>query len=223
MTEALRALRPGLRSWLPALCAALLIAPAAPAAETTLLDGYLQGLNTWSAKFTQEVRDAVDQKRDAGSGRLVIVRPGKFRLESSPGAAAQPAQLMIADGHNLWTLDYDLEQATVKPQADVLSYSPAMLLAGAGDLRREFKVTPDGRRDGIDWVRVEPVKAESDFSEAQFGFKGRELARLVIVDKLGQRSTLQFTDVRRNAKVDPGLIQFKLPEGVDLIGTPVKP
>lgn len=219
MSEAIRA---RLRAWLPALSAALLLTPAV-AADTTLLDSYLQGLDTWSAKFTQDVRDAVGQERDTGSGRLVIVRPGKFRLESGPDAATEPAQLMIADGRNLWTLDYDLEQATVKPQADVLSYSPAMLLAGAGDLRQEFKVTSDGRRDGIEWVRVQPVKAESDFSEALFGFRGRELARLVIIDKLGQRSTLAFTDVRRNARVDPGLIQFKLPEGVDLIGTPVKP
>jgi outer membrane lipoprotein carrier protein len=216
------ALRARLRAWLPLLCAALLLTPAA-AADTTLLDGYLQGLDTWSAKFTQDVRDTLDQQRDTGSGRLVIVRPGKFRLETSPGGAIEPAQLMIADGLNLWTLDYDLEQATVKPQADVLSYSPAMLLAGAGNLRQQFKVTADGRRDGFEWVRVQPTQAESDFTEALFGFRGRELARLVIVDKLGQRSTLQFTDVRRNARVDPGLIQFKLPEGVDLIGTPVKP
>lgn len=205
--------------------AALAVAVVVPAgaAESTALDAYLQDLKTWSAKFSQDVRDARNERRGTGGGRLIIVRPGKFRWESGLSSASEPAQLMIADGKNLWFLDYDLEQATVKPLEEALPQSPAMLLAGGAGLRTAFKVSVDGRRDGFDWVRVEPTEAESDFSEALFGFRGRELARLVIVDKLGQRSTLSFSDVRRNAPVDPQLVQFKLPEGADLIGTPVKP
>jgi outer membrane lipoprotein carrier protein len=151
------------------------------------------------------------------------VRPGKFRWESAPAGANDAAQLLVADGRNLWFLDRDLEQATVKPLAQALPQSPAMLLAGGADLRAAFDVQPSGKRDGLDWVRVLPKDAASDFREALFGFKGRELARLVIVDKLGQRSTLGFAGVKRNAPVAPALVQFVLPEGVDLIGTPVAP
>ncbi len=201
-----------------------LFAPAAAvAAETTALDTYLSGLETWSAEFTQTVQDQRGKRVGAGKGKLIIVRPGKFRWESAPESGEASAQLLVADGRNLWFLDRDLDQATVKPLNEALPQSPAMLLAGGADLRAAFSVQANGRRDGHDWVRVLPREAQSDFREALFGFQGRELSRLVIVDKLGQRSTLAFTGVRRNAPVEAAQTQFVLPAGVDLIGKPVAP
>lgn len=206
--------------------AALLLLAALPmqaAEQQTALDAYLNGLSTWSAQFTQTVQDARGKQEGAGSGRLLVVRPGRFRWESAPEGAAEAAQLLIADGRNLWFLDRDLDQATVKPLQDALPQSPAMLLAGGADLRAAFSIQANGKRDGLEWARVLPKDAKSDFREALFGFKGTELLRLIIVDKLGQRSTLAFTAVQRNAPVDPKLTEFTLPKGVDLIGTPVQP
>jgi outer membrane lipoprotein carrier protein len=194
---------------------------AALGAESTALDGYLEGLSNWSGEFTQSVQEAGGKPVGEGTGRLLIVRPGKFRWESAPAGGGSAAQLLVADGRNLWFLDRDLDQATVKPLAEAMPQSPAMLLAGGTELRAAFSVQGNGRRDGLDWVRVLPKAAASDFREALFGFKGRELARLVVVDKLGQRSTLVFNAVQRNAPVDPALTEFVLPPGVDLIGKPV--
>jgi outer membrane lipoprotein carrier protein len=208
-------------------CLALLLLSGAVArvqcAETTALDGYLAGLTTWSASFTQSAIDADGRPLDGGHGTLLVVRPGKFRWESTPEGADEAAQLLIADGRNLWFLDRDLEQATVKPLNEALSQSPAMLLAGGAELRAAFRVTDSGARDGLKWVRAEPKDAASDFREVQFGFRGTELARLVVVDKLGQRSTLKFTNVKRNVQVPRSMTEFVLPQGVDLIGKPVAP
>ncbi len=55
---------------------------------------------------------------------------------------------------------------------------------------------------------VLPRDKASDFREARFGFRDRELAQLEIVDKLGQRSKLQFTNVQRNPVVDPAEVQL---------------
>jgi outer membrane lipoprotein carrier protein len=193
------------------------------AAADTALDGYLAGMTTWSANFTQAIQDAKGKTSSGGHGKLVIVRPGKLRWESTPDGASDAAQLLIADGRNLWFLDRDLDQATVKPLAGSAPQSPAMLLAGGAELRGAFNVQSSGKRDGLDWVRVLPKDAASDFREALFGFKGKELARFVVVDKLGQRSTLSFKDVKRNAPVEASATEFKLPAGVDLIGKPVAP
>ena len=43
---------------------------------------------------------------------------------------------------------------------------------------------------------------------------------MVVTDKLGQRSELRFTGVQNNRSVDPALVAFELPPGVDLIGAP---
>jgi outer membrane lipoprotein carrier protein len=203
------------------------VAACAMAADSgTPLDGYLAGLTTWSADFTQSLvtKDARgrDSESDAGRGRLTIVRPGRFRWEFAPTGAADAAQLMVADGRDLWSLDRDLEQATRRPLKDALQQAPIMLLAGDANLQSSYNIQPNGKRDGLEWARVVPKDKQSDVREARFGFKGKELARLVIVDKLGQQSTLVFTNVKRNATVDPGLMQFTLPPGVDLIGEAVK-
>lgn len=203
------------------LVATWLLPAVAPA--QTLLDSYVDGLSTWSADFTETKQDERGRRIEQRTGQLTIVRPGKFRWETSPARGQPPDQLMIADGLNLWLLDHDLEQATVKPQGEELGHSPVMLLAGANDLRTLFAVTADGRRDSHEWVKVTPKQAESDFREAQFGFRGRELSRLVFIDKLGERSALEFSNVRRNAAVDPRLLRFETPAGVDLLGTPVEP
>lgn len=207
--------------------AALLWVTASPAlaaaASGNALERYLADLATWSADFRQIVVDARGRAVGDGEGRLLIVRPGRFRWESTPAGAEPGAQLLIADGRNLWFLDRDLQQATVRPLDEALPQSPAMLLAGGADLGAAFEQRVIGRRDGLDWVEVKPRDARSDFREASFAFQSGQLARMVIIDKLGQRSELRFTAVAKNRPVDPRLVTFELPEGVDLIGTPQRP
>lgn len=209
------------------LCAALAPAGASAAAPTTAvptgtaLDAYLAGLSTWQGAFAQTVTDSRGKRVGKGRGRLTIVRPGRFRWESAPDGADDAVQLLIADGRNLWFYDRDLDQATVKPQQEALPQSPAMLLAGGADLRAAFKVAAGGRADGLDWVTAQPRDAQSDFREARFGFRGGELQQLVVVDKLSQKSTLVFTDVRRNAPIESSQVTFTLPGGADLIGKPL--
>jgi outer membrane lipoprotein carrier protein len=210
-------------SFKAALASLLAAAGAVLAAGSgTPLDGYLAGLTTWSAEFTQSAQDSRNKVADTGRGRLIIVRPDRFRWEYAPAGAADGAQLMVADGRDLWELDRDLEQATRRPLKDALQQAPVMLLAGDANLQAAYDIQSYGRREELDWARVLPKDKQSDVREALFGFKGKELAKLVIIDKLGQRSTLVFSNVKRNAAVDPKLVEFTLPPGVDLIGEPLK-
>jgi len=126
----------------------------------------------------------------------------------------------VADGKNVWFFDRDLEQVTVKPIDAALSSTPAMLLSGAADLRQSFKVTPAGTREGLDWVLVEPKKSDADFRRALFGFGKGNLQRMIIDDRLGQTSTIDFDSVTRNGKVAPDEVSFTPPPGTDVIGKP---
>jgi outer membrane lipoprotein carrier protein len=209
-------------AWLAAALCTYTAISAAPKTGTAL-DQYLDHLTTWSADFRQSVVDSRGRKLGDGQGRMIVVRPGKFRWESAPAGEAAAVQLLVADGRNLWFLDRDLEQATVKPLDSALAQSPTMLLAGDASVKDAFLLRATGQRDEFDWVQVKPRNAQSDFKEAQFGFRASQLLRLVIVDKLGQRTTLNFSNVLRNKPVDPSLVTFVLPKGVDLIGKPVSP
>jgi outer membrane lipoprotein carrier protein len=186
----------------------------------TPLDGYLEHLKTLRAEFSQVVTDNRGLTVQQAAGKLTIARPGRFRWELTPAGGTSP-QLMVADGRNLWFYDRDLEQVSVKPAAAALTATPASLLAGDENIRARFTVSPAGRRDGFDWVKVVPKEGDADFREAQLAFLRNELKRMVLKDKLGQTVRLDFINSERNAPVAEAELKFTPPEGADVIGTPV--
>src|SRR5580700_337272 len=157
---------------LPALLLAVAIAaPSVRAAAATPLDAYLDNLKTLRTSFLQTLADPHGREIDRATGTLIVSRPGKFSWEIHPQGVSAPAaasptnsgQLMVCDGLNLWFLDRDLDQVTVKPVDAALSATPAMLLSGAVDIRQSFSVTPAGERMGLTWVLVGPRGAQADF------------------------------------------------------------
>jgi len=217
-------------------------APAAastPADSTvTPLDKYLDNLRTLRTTFLQTLADPHGREIDRASGTLIVQRPGKFSWDIRPqpvaggatGASTTPApasnagagQLMVCDGVNLWFYDRDLQQVTVKPVDAALSATPAMLLSGAVDVRKSFRLVPAGEREGLDWVLVEPAGAQADFRSALFGFEHGELRRMILEDKLDQTATIVFQKIERNGPVRPAEVSFTPPAGTDVIGTPHK-
>ena len=216
-----------LACWRPwrALALAVLSALACTAeAAGTPLDAYLDNLKTLRASFLQTLADPHGREIDRATGTLIVSRPGKFSWDIHPqnsgGAATGAGQLMVCDGNNLWFLDRDLKQATVKPVDAALTATPAMLLSGTADLRQNFKITAAGNRIGLEWVLAEPTAADADFRSALFGFANGELRRMIVEDKLGQTATIMFDKITRNAPVAPAEVSFTAPKDVDVIGTP---
>lgn len=206
--------------------------PGAPSG--TALDRYLDGLRTLRTDFTQRVTDATGKSSSGGSGTLVVQRPDRFRWDYQPAdqpgtgsdagkaSAEEQGQLLVADGRNLWFYDRELAQVTVKPLDAALSSTPIMLLSGSSEaLRTQFDIEAEPSEQGLQWVQVRPHGAQADFSEARLGFRGDELARMIVHNMLGQTVQLDFSHSRRNAPVDAGMFEFKAPPGVDVIGTPL--
>ncbi len=212
------------RAFLRLICAAslaILAAPAVPAVASngTALDRFLEGLTSLRTQFTQVVVDAAGKQLETGQGTLLVSRPGRFRWEYTPLGGG--AQLLVADGTNLWFYDRELQQATVKPAAAALTATPVMLLSGsAAQLRAAFTVVDVAQRDSLGWVQVTPRSAAAEFASAELGFRGTQLVRLVIHDRLNQTDTLSFTDSTRGARVADSELRFTPPTGVDVIGTP---
>jgi outer membrane lipoprotein carrier protein len=212
-----RFLRAGL--WL-----GLAFAAAAQVQAQTPLDSYLEHLKTLRAEFSQTVTNGRAEQIQRAEGKLVIVRPGKFRWELTPDggtANGSSPQLMVADGKNLWFYDRDLEQVSVKPAATALTATPASLLSGDGNIRELFTVALAGRKDGFDWVLVTPKQGDADFREARLAFGQGDLKRMVLKDKLGQTVRLDFLTSERNAPVAESEVKFTPPAGTDVIGKPV--
>jgi outer membrane lipoprotein carrier protein len=223
--------------------AAQAAASAAGPADTTLLGRYLMGLTSLRADFTQTVTDAHGTVVDSGGGSLALLRPGRFRWDyqpKTPGSAGQggaaaagsagstggegssgSGELLVADGRNLWYYDRELAQVTVKPLQAGQSVTPIMLLTGSSSqLNRYFEVMADGTEQGLSWVLVKPRSDQAGFSDARLGFRGQTLSRMVFHDMVGQTVQLDFSEGARNVPLDPSAFEFKVPPGVDVIGTP---
>lgn len=197
--------------------AAMLCVPVAFTQTPSALDRYLEGLTSWQAEFAQTVVDSRGKQRVAETGRFIVRRPGQFRWETGSG----PAQVMVADGRNLWFYDRDLEQVTVKPVRTALTATPAMLLVGGVNLREYFEITTLPKSIGLDWVAVKPRGADAEFRSARLGFASNDLRRMEIEDKLGQKTLLVFSKTLRNAALAADTFVFQSPPDADLIGTPV--
>lgn len=212
---------------LPALAAAKPASPASAPTAPTQLDRFLRHLKTLRVSFRQTLVGAHGSEISRSSGTLIVVRPGKFRWESRPlasdGTASGGGQLMVGDGRNVWFYDRDLQQVTVRPVTAALSATPAMLLSGTVDVHQHFKERPAGRRQGLEWVFVEPKDPSgADFRSVLFGFRHGTLRRMILEDTLGQIGTIVFEHVEVNVPVPGKLLTFSPPPGVDVIGTPAK-
>ena len=196
----------------------------------TALDTWLEGLKSLRTQFTQTTKDSQGHQSGQASGELLVLRPGRFRWEShdagdasssapSSGAASDSGQVLIADGHNVWFYDRDLQQVTVRPVDAALSATPIMLLSGGADVRKAFEISDAGSKDGLAWLRIKPRGGDADFRQAVLGFAGGELRQMILEDKLGQVSTLTFSRSQRNAPVTSAEVSFTPPKGVDVIGT----
>ena len=189
---------------------------AAPASDIERVERYFAGLETLEAEFRQQVQDPEQGVMQEASGQVWIARPGRFRWHY-----LKPyEQELVSDGRNVWTYDSDLEQATVKSAAEVLSDTPAMLLSGGQSVAEVFRIEALAEEGGMDWFRLLPLAQDGTVEEIHLGFQGEELRIMQVTDLFGNRTWLEFFQVRRNQAIDTGLFDFSPPAGTDVIGTP---
>lgn len=207
-------MRPGWLAFLAALLPCTAVADAAADARAAArLDAALDSLATLRAEFRQTVTDAGGELRESAEGSVSLARPGRFRWDYR-----QPAQLIVSDGTTVWLYDEDLAQVTVRPAADSLAGTPALLLSGQADLAGAFQISDGGEEGGLAWSRLRPKDADGDFTELRVGVAGGELRRMTLRDKLGQTTELEFSRIERNPRFDADTFTFVPPPGVDVVG-----
>lgn len=194
---------------------ALLFASGAQASARENLAAFTSNLKGLDGQFSQTVRDANGKVKESSSGRVAMSAPRLFRWEY-----VKPyPQLIVADGNKVWVFDPDLEQVTVRPQGVEEQNSPLAALIDPVMLDRDFKVGEGGTSDGLEWLTLAPRQAgESSFQSARLGFGGQGLARMQVIDALGQRTDIVFTGWKKNPSFASGTFTYKPAKGVDVVG-----
>jgi outer membrane lipoprotein carrier protein len=177
------------------------------------LDTFAQGLHAIAGNFAQTLTDP-SGKVQTSSGTLVLEAPRQFRWDT----LTPYKQILVADGSRVWLYDPDLEQVTVRKQDAEEAHSPLTVLTDLKQLDKDFSVTEQGERDGLNWLRLTSTGPDPQFSYVDLGFDANGLARMQFKDQLGSVSDIRFSNWQRNPPIPPQDFNFTPPKGADVIG-----
>ncbi|WFM70228.1 outer membrane lipoprotein chaperone LolA [Halomonas sp. CKK8] len=199
---------------LAALTMTLAVPMSALASEgAERLADILEPLETYVADFEQQILDGSGQRLQEARGRMWLSRPGKFRWEVD----APYEQLVVSAGEEVTLYDPDLEQATVQALDQRVTHTPALLLSGSADeLTGSYDVTRRQQGSSETFTLV-PKDPDTLFEELQMTFRGEALDLLQMTDSTGQRTAIEFDNVRMNESLDDSRFTFEIPEGTDVI------
>lgn len=173
----------------------------------------LTPLQTIQADFQQSILDKNGRVLEQSSGKMALMRPGKFSWDTQKPAH----QLLIADGAKIWLYDESLKQVTVQPQTKKAA-SPVMLLSDpTSSLIEQFSVCCAKKTPAQLTFTLTPKDKAAMFQHAELSFKVGQLSQMQLFDNLGQRTVIKFSQVKTNIPLNKGLFVFVAPKGVDVV------
>jgi len=195
------------------LMVSLIGSVAAQAAATQDLHRFFNQVHRYNARFDQVVLDEALNPIQESSGQMWIERPGKFRWQY----ASPYEQQIVGDGKQVWVYDVELKQVAVRRMEGALGATPAMLLAGRGNLEAAFTIKDLGRQGVLDWVQMKPKNNDGGFNDIRIGFEKGKIRTLEMIDGFGQTTRVTLKDGKENIAIGADKFKFKPPKGVDVI------
>lgn len=203
-----------LRTLLFTALASMLLPLAASAESADRLAQHFSEVQSIKAEFSQLLLDEEGMVLEEASGEMWLQRPGLFRWDYT----APYEQQIGSDGKTLWMYDKELEQVTLRPVAEGLGRTPAVLLSGEGDLFDQFDVTEVGDEQGLDWLLLVPKEQDTDFKSIRLGFNGNALMAMQLTDSLDQLTSIRFSGMQSNARINRKKFELNIPGGTEVVG-----
>jgi len=185
-----------------AVIAAAVPAVAAQSPDMAKLKAHISSVQTMTARFTQ-----IDAKGRSVTGSMQMKRPGKVRFQYGSGDL-----LLVADGKNLYVLDYQVGQKSSLP----LSRTPlGVLLSGSPDLKGRAQVVPTNDSRIVTVRARDPAQYGSltlVFMRNSSAPGGLQLYGWTALDGQNRRTTVRLSDVRYNVAVPESAFTFHEPK-----------
>jgi len=170
-----------------------------------------------TADFTQEtINKGFAGKTIVSYGVVSIVKPLNMRWDYKKPAGL----LLVADGKKLWYFDPDDNVAYFDSLSGYLHpRSPALFLAGDEPLSSIFNIelAIDGKNGKLGMVsfKLYPKEPQPYIKAILLTVDDQtyEIRKIVMVDYLGNKNSLKFTNVNRTASPDMSIFRFEPPAG----------
>jgi outer membrane lipoprotein carrier protein len=193
--------------------------PSASELASALQKKY-DGIKSFTADFVHGYRGGVLNRQLNQSGRLLIKKPGKMRWDYE----TPEKKLFVSDGSKIQVYvpaDRQVIVSDVTPGETATS--PALFLAGRGNLTRDFNASktelPAGSAPGGLALKLIPKVPQSDYDWLVLVVDPATLALrgLAYGDAQGGTSTFSFTNLKENAGIADNAFDFRPPRGVDVV------
>jgi outer membrane lipoprotein carrier protein len=173
--------------------------PLSPRADRFIND--LASIQNLSASFQQTI--VLTGRSRSSSGVFILARPGLMRWETQK----PHPQLQILNAREFWVFDPELAQATVSDQE-----LPRVALMN----RYRFKDLGD--RAGLFWIEIEPRLEDPNVLRIMVGLDAQDqMKRFEVVDRLGQTTRVELSQLKLNAAINPKVFEFTPPKGVSVL------
>ncbi|KAF7277630.1 hypothetical protein GWI33_002956, partial [Rhynchophorus ferrugineus] len=205
----------------PMLATQSYAAAANPQQATSNLMKQLSGIQSLTADFeqstkltnprttTQNNKPMPQHMNQSFSGVMKVARPGKFYWETLTPAK----QTIVTTGKTVWIYDPDLEQAIKQDLDDQVANTPALLLSGnTQEIMKAYEISqPDASKT---YYSLKPKNQEGAFERLLISFgKNKAPSLMILEDSMGQTTTIKFSNVKLNAKVNNSVFNFTPPQG----------
>lgn len=171
--------------------------------EIKRVEGYLTGLSTIVADFSQ-----VAANGELSEGKFYLKRPGKMRWEYAPPTPI----LLVSNGKVITYYDAELDQVNYVPVDDTLAGFLAQdtIVLNSGPT----KLTRFSSENGV--IRatvVQADKADEGSLTLEFTDAPLQLRQMVITDASGQRTQIQLQNAQFGTALPNSLFTFEDPRG----------
>ena len=188
-----------------------------PDALARALQKRYQGIRDFSADFVQTYRGGLLRTQNREEGKVTIKKPGRMRW-----IYVKPERKeFVSDGVKVYSyipLDQQVIVSAVPPDNEATT--PALFLAGKGDIVRDFTAAAgEASTPGTVAIKLTPRRADPEFEFLLVSLDPQtlQIRALSTLDRQGGQSTLVFTNLKENTGISDKEFAFRVPRGVDVI------
>ena len=211
-----RPLLVALAVWLAAFAAAAQPKPAPEALARSLQQRY-QGIKDFSADFVHNYRGGVLKTQTQERGKVIVKKPSRMHWTYT----APEKKEFVSDGVKIYSyIPQDKQVIVSSVPADDQATTPALFLAGKGDIVRDFSASyVDSPIAGTVALKLTPRRSEPDYEYLIVAVEPESLRirALTTKDRQGGESTLVFNNLKENQGISDKEFAFRIPRGVDVI------
>jgi outer membrane lipoprotein carrier protein len=190
--------------------------PAAEALARSLQQRY-QGIKDFSADFVHSYRGGVLKTQTQERGKVAVKKPSRMHWTYT----APEKKEFVSDGVKIYSyIPQDRQVIVSSVPPDDEAKTPALFLAGKGDIVRDFAATyADPTVPGTVALKLTPRRNEPDYEYLVVAVDpaSLQIRALTTRDRQGGDSTLIFSNLKENQRIPDKEFAFRIPRGVDVI------